>query len=308
MVRGSLLHFTFESAPILNYDLNRNMKSTNKIIIGKYCKAEHNPRLESNTIQLGTVDFYRKQNINSGTFDDEEGIILYKVKDSIQLTSEISKNYFDNAIKSDGNNNFIVSKSRFDITMPFGISNGDSGNVKLSGDTADLIKIDVTGFYYIFSTTVTDDAPTLEAARKIDDSYDSFYKIINPAIFMKAIRMRLYEDGVNKKLTLVSMSDEPGLRQVNSHFRGGMVNYGEPKIEEMSQNNDSKLTFQDRLIKSIFNKNTRHGHAHQKEFRCAFWFTDSNGELLRLPSIEPYILNIDSLKDLFVNIELPKSP
>ncbi len=106
------------------------------------------------------------------------------------------------------------------------------------------------------------------------------------------------------------MSDEPRLRpgQVKVNFRGGMVTYDTPKIEEMSRNNDSKLTFQDRLIKSIFNKNTRHGHAHQKEFRCAFWFTDSNGELLQLPSNEPYILNIDSLKDLFVNIELPKSP
>ena len=127
------------------------MKSTNGKIIGKYCPAEHNVGLESNTIQLGTVDFYRKRDINSGTFDDEEGIILYKIKDSIQLTSEISKKYFDNAIKSDGNNNLVVCKNRFKITNPYAFSDGDSGNVKLSGDTADLIKIDVTGFYYIFN-------------------------------------------------------------------------------------------------------------------------------------------------------------
>lgn len=283
------------------------MKSTNKIISGKYCRSEHNVGLKSNTIQLGTVDFYRKQNINSGTFDDEEGIILYKIKDSIQLTSEISKNYFDNVIKSDGNNNCTVSKSSFDITIPYDLSDGDSGNVKLSGGTADLIKIDVTGFYYIFSTTETDDAPALEAAKKIDNSYDSFYKIIDPAIFIEAIAIRLYKDLESKKFILAPMIGGPRLEKVNVHFRGGMVTYDKPKIEEMSQNNDSKLTFQDRLIKSIFNKNTRHGHAHQKEFRYAFWFTDSNGELLQLPSTEPYILNIDSLNDLFVNIELAKS-
>jgi hypothetical protein len=284
------------------------MKSTNEIIIGKYCRAEHNVGLESNTIQLGTVDFYRKQNKNSGTFDDEEGIILYKIKDSIQLKSEISKNYFDDAIKSDGNESLIVSRSLFNITIPFEVNDGDSGNAKLSGDPTDSIEIDVTGYYYIFSATVIDDAPTLEAAKKIDVSYDSFYKIIDPGNFIKAIAMRLYEDGVNEKLFLVSMSDEPELRRehVNVHYRGGMVNYDKPKIEEMSQNNDMKLTFQDRLIKSIFNKNTRLDHAYQNEFRCVFWFTNSNGEPLKLPSNEPYKLNIDSLNDLFVNIELKK--
>jgi hypothetical protein len=208
------------------------MKSTNEIIIGKYCQAKHNPGLESNTIQLGTVDFYRKQEQNFGTFDDEEGIILYKIKDSIQLTSEISKNYFDNAIKSDGNNNFIVSKNRFNITIPFSFSDSDSGNVKLSGNPTDLIEINVTGFYYIFSTTVIDDAPTLEAAKKINVNYDSFYKITDPGNFIKAIGMRLYEDGVNKKFTLVSMSDCPRLRlgQVKVNFCGGMVTYDTPKI------------------------------------------------------------------------------
>jgi hypothetical protein len=274
-------------------------------MIGKYCATKYNLGLESNSIQLGTVDLYRNQNINSGTFDDEEGIIFYKIIDSIQLTSEISKNYFDNTIKSDGNNGLIYDAGFFDMEIPIVISDGDLGILKLNGDSTKLIKIDLTSFFYIFSTTVINDSPKLKTANEIDSSYDSFYQIIDPEIFCKTIAMKLNKDGINGKLILESKKDS-GIGKVNVNYFGGMVTYDNPKIEEMSQNNDSKLTFQDRLLKSIFNKNTKHNHNYQNEFRFVFWFTDSKGELLKLPSNKSYILNFDSLNDLFVNIELLK--
>jgi hypothetical protein len=275
-------------------------------MIGKYCNRKYNLALESNSIQLGTVDLYRNQNINSGTFDDEEGIILYKIKDSIHLTSEISKNYFDNAIQIWGDNGPTIDKCFFDTELPIIISNGDLGLVKLNGDSTNLIKIDLTSFYYIFSTTFTEDSPSIKTANEIDNSYDSFYQILDPELLSRTIAHKLINEVNNGRLLLESKNYSIGDQKINVNYQCGMVNYDISKIEEMSQNNDSKLTFKDRLLKSIFNKNTKHNHNYQNEFRFVFWFTDSNSELLKLPSNKSYILNLDSIDDLFVNIELTK--
>lgn len=239
-------------------------------MIGKYCATKYNLGIKSNSIQLGTVDLYRNQNINSGTFDVEEGIILYKITDSIQLTSDISKNYFDNTIKSDGNNGLTIGKCFFDTELPIIISNGDLGLAKLNGDSTNLIKIDLTSFYYIFSTTFTEDSPSIKTANEIDNSYDSFYQILDPELLSRTIAHKLINEVNNGRLLLESKNYSIGYQKINVNYQCGMVNYDISKIEEMSQNNDSKLTFKDRLLKSIFNKNTKHNHNYQNEFRFVF--------------------------------------
>jgi hypothetical protein len=222
----------------------------------KYCKREHNPKINLlSGIRLGTVPSYREANINSGVFDDEEGLLNYISEGYFSITNDVSENYFNDSIICDGNNGLRIGPASHDYVLNTAPERGDDGWLKIHATREKPITLDVCRTFLIFSCSL-EDAPSIEKAKLIDPEYDSFYEITNI-------------EGFAEKL---SRSLRPLVQDLNVKFKCDMVDYCGEKFEVIS-NEKTNLTFPDRVLKTIFNKNTRHNHIYQKECRIVFWFT-----------------------------------
>lgn len=223
----------------------------------KYCKREYNPKINLlSGIRLGTVPSYREANANSGVFDDEEGFLSYISDGYVSLTNDVSENYFSNSLICNGANGLSVGKTAHDYLLRAPLENGDDGWLKFFATKDNPITLDVSRTFLIYSCSV-EESPSIEKARSIDPAYDSFYEISN----------------IEKFAQKLSISLKPLACNLNVNFKCSMVDYCGEKFEIIS-NSKSNLNFSDRVLKTIFNKNTRHNHAYQKECRVVFWFSE----------------------------------
>ncbi len=250
----------------------------------KYCKREHNPKINLlSGVRLGTVPSYREGNINSGTFDDEEGVLNYISDGDVPLTADVSKIYFDNSILCDGNNGLEVGKTNHLYSFNAHLSNGDDGWLRFHATRENPIVMNVSNTFFIYSCSV-DDAPSIEKARLIDLEYDSFYEISEIHSFAQRLANELKSRALN----------------FNVNFERGLVDYSSEKFEFILNGRiDMERKFSDRVLKTIFNKNTRHNHVYQKEYRIVFWFSDPfSGEWSSIPRSPIVIRPMHIRKDI----------
>lgn len=225
----------------------------------KYCKRQHNPKINLlSGIRLGTVPSYREANANSGVFDDEEGLLNYITEGFVSITNDVSKNYFSNSLVCDGNNSLTVGVTSHDLLLNTSPKSSDDGWLKIRATREKPITLDVCRTFLIFSCS-SEKVPSLEKAKLIDPEYDSFYEIT-------------CIEGFAKKITN-SLKTLAGHLEVN--FKHDVVDYIGEKFELISNEKTNK-SFEDRVLKTIFNKNTRHNHIYQKECRIVFWFSHPN--------------------------------
>jgi hypothetical protein len=240
----------------------------------KYCKREHNPKINLlSGIRLGTVPSYREANINSGVFDDEEGLLNYISDGYVSLTQEVSEKYFSNSIVCNGDGGLRVGTTSHDFILGTPLESGDDGWLKFHATKENPITMDVCRTFLIYSCSVENE-PDIKKAKLIDPSYDSFYEISNISNFSRKLS--------NSLKSLASHLD------VN--FKYGLVDYIGEKFEVISNMEDHKdVNFSDRVLRTIFNKNTRHNHVYQNEFRIVFWFSHPKGgewsSIHRVPTV-----------------------
>lgn len=243
----------------------------------KYCETQHNPAKRIGaTIRLGTVSSFRTADSTSGTFDGQEGLLIYKIRGPVPLTPDFSRSYLGDAITCDGNNGLSINAGIFDAAIQPTLSDGPNGWLLIQGD--DDIRLDFTKTFFIFCCS-QDSKPSIEKARRIKKSYDSYYQILDLDKFSKRVAYALT---LRFRLPI-------GIRV---KWCWGPVNYKDSKSSDVDEDVDSSIPFSDRVLKTIFNKNTYQDHEYQSETRVVFWLSDVATERWLPLSEEPVDLAV----------------
>lgn len=265
----------------------------------KYCESQYNVANTSNTLQLGTFDYYREKDPSFSIADAKEGYIHYLGPEKpITIDAEQFNSIMGGALQVSDN----TTAGKPIPTHPGGthiklsghkmIFGNDGFRAELDGD------LDVKLFYpnaYLFCTSIIEDGEEPDP-KKVSNDYNSWYEIKIKTIgnFIGYISNLLMAQLTLNDFKLDKALDKFPLSGLKHQFQvicmHQEVKYVDEKEIRLNDPNDfTENRFYEIYRESIFKKEQK--YSADKEYRFAFFFAHPSLGFLSVKT-EPKILEL----------------
>ena len=218
----------------------------------KYCERKYNIERGCSTVRLGTLRSYSRDDPNFLRFDQHEGHLDVSKKPGVKLRGTEASEFTGIVVR--GNTEMIIA-----------------GGARVTRQ----LRFPKNCFIYCLSQA----APDIRLARRLDPKYDDWFEIRDKARFICRLGKSLFEQlGVDDLELRSNVSSEylrTGIRMYPFH---GPVSYDGRKATLDRENFDEIMNTIRNPFEWVFRK-PRH-HESLKEYRIVFAFTDRAGELI----------------------------
>jgi hypothetical protein len=237
----------------------------------KYCKKEHNIPLGCNTIQLGTLKYYREMDPR------------FSIADINEQTETTIINSFDSSIADQKTMNQFSS-----IKV-------DNKSRIIAENSVQVIEFQNS---YIFSMSINNKENIIyfDQARKIDINYDSYYKIRKIPLFVNRLENIIIQNLQNNWFDETKFGrkiEEIDLINIKLMSIFKPVTYVDSKTVEIVDSKIINSPYHNRIIdRIVFTKEKV--HIDDNELRILFLFVLSNKDIIPVKK-EPIILSKNKL-------------
>jgi len=239
----------------------------------KYCKPEHNIYGGCQSLQLGTLDYYRKMDPSFIISDIDEG----KLK-----------------ISSNGQKISINPEQAERLTAGAVIES----SIEIEENGRFLHTMDFPNSYIFCISQASQDYNQLSFAKNIDENYTSSYMITNVSHFASIVADFLSSQIKIEDLDIPSENifglSVNFFSRLEIQVKMGMVNYRSREFYLSQENIDEMITLVESPLDWYFQKDNR--DAYQREFRIAFSVVHPQIGIIPVKST-PKILSFNPLYD-----------